>query len=217
VINISENKSLTRRDFVKGLALGAVAGVIGGAAGAVALRPPPPEAPPVEPPVEPPIEPPVEVPLSKGVLVVDGDICGQCGTCETFCTLINDGVSAPELARIQVVPTLQFDSEADPCLQCVEPKCLRACPVGAISIDGAAGTNARVVDEEICIGCYRCLEACPIDPARVRFDTEKQVAVKCTLCGGDPMCAKFCPTGALKYYTNPDGVISGYTTRTLVV
>jgi len=153
------------------------------------------------------------VPLSNGVLVVDSDICGLCGLCETVCSLTKDGVAAPELARIQVVNTFtEFDVEPKPCLQCVDPDCLRACPVAALYADKKSGTNARVINESVCIGCLKCIEACPYDPPRVRFDTKEQVAVKCDLCAGDPQCVKYCPSGALKYYMNPNGVISGHET-----
>ena len=199
-----KTSSLTRRDFVKGVVVGGVAVAAVGGVGAVV-------GPSLFPQVTEPVEAPEQVALSKGVLVVDRDICGLCRTCEAVCTLTNDGVGSPELARIQVVKNFQeFDVEPSPCLQCVEPKCLRACPVAALSVDTAAGTNARVIDEETCVGCYRCIDACPFDPPRTRFDTEEKVAVKCNLCGGDPQCVKYCPSGALKYYTNTEGVRSGY-------
>ena len=31
------------------------------------------------------------------------------------------------------------------------------------------------------------------------FVPEKKVVIKCDLCDGDPVCVKFCPTGAIKY------------------
>lgn len=197
-----EGRLMTRRNFVKTIAIGGVAGgiatVVGTASNPMLLTQGQTEQ----------TESTENVPLSKGVLVVDSDICGLCRICESVCTLTKEGVGAPDLARIQVINNFQeFDVEPKPCLQCVDPLCLSACPVGALHVDDRC---ARVINEEVCIGCYRCIEACPYDPPRVRFDAKEQVAVKCDLCDGDPQCVKYCPSGALKYYANPKGVISGY-------
>lgn len=33
----------------------------------------------------------------------------------------------------------------------------------------------------------------------ILLDTERMTIIKCDHCGGDPECAKICPTGAIKY------------------
>ncbi len=155
---------------------------------------------------------PVKVPLPKGILIVDGRLCTGCMNCMYACTLYNDGVAAPELSRIQLNAYSHhiFDVAAQPCLQCVQPECLRHCPQGAIRVDETSGTNARIIDERKCIGCQKCAEVCPFTPKRIRFDSVKKKAIKCDLCGGDPQCVKACPIGALTYYANSEGIISGY-------
>jgi Fe-S-cluster-containing hydrogenase component 2 len=85
---------------------------------------------------------------------------------------------------------------------------MRYCPTKAIRIDDVTG--ARVIDQELCIGCQTCIQACSYELSRIRFDRVKKKAIKCDLCGGDPACVKACPTGALSYFTDPDGVRSGY-------
>jgi Fe-S-cluster-containing dehydrogenase component len=153
---------------------------------------------------------PVKVAPSRGVLVVDESICAACQNCMYACTLSKDGVACPELARIQLNTRWinQPHAAAQPCLQCIDPQCLRFCPTKAIKVDEITG--ARVIDPVLCIGCQTCIQACPYDISRVRFDKVKKKAVKCDLCGGDPACVKACPTGALTYYTNPNGVRTGY-------
>ena len=54
-----------------------------------------------------------------------------------------------------------------------------------------------LVDENRCIGCRRCTYACPY--GAITVDPDLQVAVKCTLCEGDPKCVEFCPRDALDY------------------
>jgi Fe-S-cluster-containing dehydrogenase component len=153
---------------------------------------------------------PVKVPLSKGVLVVDESICAACQNCSYACMLSKEGTIAPELARI-MINTRWINvahAAAQPCQQCVDPQCMRYCPTKAIKVDETTG--ARVIEAKLCIGCQTCIKACPYPISRIGFDRVKKKAVKCDLCGGDPACVKACPTGALTYYTNPNGVRSGY-------
>jgi Fe-S-cluster-containing hydrogenase component 2 len=68
-----------------------------------------------------------------------------------------------------------------------------ACPVGAIEVDPK--TNARVINAQKCTGCMTCVKACPW--AMISFNEETKKATKCDLCGGDPQCVKWCPSGAM--------------------
>lgn len=147
---------------------------------------------------------------SKGVIRVNQQLCGGCKVCMFACSLANDGVAALDLARIQVNSNDvdSFDTFAEPCLQCTDPQCMRYCPTGAISVDEKTG--ARVINQDVCIGCKLCIKNCPFELPRIRFDAVKKKAVKCNLCGGDPECVKQCPTGALTYYTDESGIQSGY-------
>ena len=153
---------------------------------------------------------PISVEPSKGVLVVDADLCTGCMNCMYACTLNKDGVASPELARIQLstYTCQEFDCVSLPCQQCVDPQCLRYCPTGALHVDETTG--ARVINENLCIGCQECIKHCVYDPPRIRYDAVKHKSTKCDLCGGDPQCVICCPTGALTYHTDPNGVKSGY-------
>ena len=71
----------------------------------------------------------------------------------------------------------------------------RPCPVDAIKID--LTTGAKVVLDDVCVGCKVCTIACPFGTINYVQDTGK--VQKCDLCGGDPACASACPTGAITY------------------
>lgn len=138
---------------------------------------------------------------SKGQIISHPDICAGCRTCEAVCSLYKEGISNPELSRIHV-----FKDEMDgyrceplPCKQCVKPKCLLVCPIQALHVD--AITGARVINEKTCNGCQLCIKACAFNPPRIRFNPQNNVCLKCDLCGGNPQCVKFCPTGAITYMT----------------
>ena len=152
--------------------------------------------------------------LAKGVVLVDKRLCSGCRTCEAVCSTYNSqGRTSSALARVILEKDyLKGVYEANTCFQCVEPLCLPACPVEAIKIDNKSGTNARIIDPQICIGAEDCIEACGsvFTPPRPRFDVERGVAIKCHLCFGDPQCVKFCPYGALQFKWSDDGVRTGY-------
>lgn len=140
-------------------------------------------------------EVPAELQKAVGYVSYNPENCAGCYTCMAVCSLYHEGVVNPELARIQVVaPVLNiFEAEGYTCKQCEGPECLWACPVeGALYIDEATG--ARVINPEKCIGCRLCMEACPQYPnTPIRYDAERKICLKCDLCGGDPLCVKFCP------------------------
>jgi carbon-monoxide dehydrogenase iron sulfur subunit len=133
----------------------------------------------------------------NGVITVHSEICSGCRTCEAVCSLFHEGVVNPTMSRIRIMtwPFEGYRSEVYACQQCNDPGCLEVCPTGALSIDEA--TDAVVIDEKECIGCRLCLEACPQKPSRILYDASKNICIKCDLCGGDPLCVKYCMQGAL--------------------
>ena len=81
------------------------------------------------------------------------------------------------------------------CLQCEDPACARVCPVDAIVRN--VETGAMEIRRERCIHCNVCVPACPF--GNISIDPVDDHVVKCDLCGGDPMCARFCPSETLVY------------------
>lgn len=150
---------------------------------------------------------------SEGYIVVDTQKCASCQTCMLACSLVHEGVSNTSLSRIQIMHNtfgnFPNDISMAQCRQCVYPACVYACPTGANHID--ADTGVRTIDKEACIGCQRCVQACPFTPARVAWDYSDQHAQKCDLCqdakywsetggpGGKQACVESCPMKAIKF------------------
>lgn len=128
------------------------------------------------------------------VLRVNINLCVGCQSCVMACSLVKEGVFSPVKSRIQIhmdeskcfsIPTI--------CEHCEDAPCIPACPVDAITKDEVSGIVK--IDDEVCIGCEACQDACPFDSIRIRDEK----AIKCDLCGGDPECVKVCHPYALQY------------------
>jgi Fe-S-cluster-containing hydrogenase component 2 len=105
------------------------------------------------------------------------------------------GTFQPAKSVIRISPFEAHTSYAPyTCTQCAEAWCLVACPVEAITI---SPVGAKVVQEDMCVGCKLCTIACPYGTIFYNPDTEK--AFKCNLCEGSPACAEACPTAAIEY------------------
>jgi anaerobic carbon-monoxide dehydrogenase iron sulfur subunit len=129
-------------------------------------------------------------------LYINADKCTGCLQCEMACSYENYGIFNPAKSRIKIFDFHDTGKKVPyTCTQCDEAWCLHACPVEAIKVDAATG--AKVVLDDVCVGCKVCTIACPFGTINYVQDTGK--VQKCDLCGGDPACAAACPTGAITY------------------
>ena len=121
--------------------------------------------------------------------------CTGCRLCELVCSLYHEGAVNPEKARLWVSETPQ-ESLYEPhiCQLCVDPPCVAACPLGALSQGGESGLIG--VDMALCNGCSACVEACPYQA--VRWSDAWERLYVCDRCGGEPTCVQFCYREVLK-------------------
>jgi carbon-monoxide dehydrogenase iron sulfur subunit len=130
--------------------------------------------------------------------------CVGCRICELSCSMAHrDGAFNPRngLIRIESNREMGLDKPVSHidyphiCRQCEPAPCADACPAGAFDTNEAP--SIRVINQEACTGCEQCLGACPY--GMVLMDRETEKAGKCDLCGGDPLCVRYCPEGALVF------------------
>jgi aldehyde:ferredoxin oxidoreductase len=127
-------------------------------------------------------------------LVVNAELCTGCRACEMGCSFSHETLYSPSLARLHVVKIEELGVDKPViCLRCAKAPCAAACPEEAILQD--PGTKVVRVDADKCVGCGLCVEACV--SGVIQLHPEKAIPLLCDLCGGDPDCAKKCPTAAL--------------------
>ena len=209
-----KEKSVLRRDFLLGSGVAIAVGALGAPA-SVAETLTQTETPPYV--------------ASSGYLVYDSRLCLGCQSCMFACSMAHEGVASPSLSRIQIIrdaPSFTkypYDITMSVCRQCVTPLCVQNCPSGACHVDEAHG-YVRMIDQAKCIGCQRCLAACPQRPHRTVWNPAKRKSAKCDLCTNAPFwsqqggpagyqaCVETCPTKALKLVTEAPSQsdIAGY-------
>lgn len=162
--------------------------------------------------------------------LVDTTLCIGCRRCEESCNRRN-GLPRPErrfsdatvlLNRRRPTPDAytvvnrypgspsrdQRERDAtyvkQQCMHCLDPACVSACLVGALS----KNTDGPVVyKSSICMGCRYCMVACPFGVPAYEYDDPITPRVrKCQFCantsdggGADPACAASCPTEAIVF------------------
>lgn len=189
------SKELSRRVFIKNLAIGAGGVIVLGSYGFHFET--------------------IGTKSSINSIVIDFNKCTGCRTCEIVCASSNHTVKIngevfsdlgnPSLSNIRVS---HFNPDVDipnVCQLCPDSPCVEACPVDPDPITGRKALyrdeklNTIMNDTQRCIACMSCAEACKTErrgviiPNTVTNKPERT----CTMCEGDPQCVKHCPFGAI--------------------
>ena len=193
-------KNPTRRDFLKGLAIGA---------GGVALAPLLPKG--TTEAIDLDYFPMKQ--YSQGQKLVGGHIfhdyraCVGCQTCEMACAMYNEKVANPSRSRIKIYRYEPAVFVGIVCQQCGDRPCVNACPVepdkeGRRALYEDPKVKCLAVNVARCINCGNCVEACKANRnGNIYLNAKKIPDGYCVLCNGDPQCVKQCPQNALTHIT----------------
>lgn len=135
---------------------------------------------------------------------VDLDSCTGCKACVTACHSLN-GLDEGETFRSVGLlhggsveaPVVQTVTTA--CHHCLDPACMKGCPVGAYEKDAKTGIVRHLDDQ--CIGCQYCTFTCPYEVPK--FNSRLGIVRKCDMCadrlavGEAPACVRGCPNQAI--------------------
>jgi formate dehydrogenase iron-sulfur subunit len=157
--------------------------------------------------------------------LVDLSQCEGCRKCEAACNTAND-LPPPESsfddkavldeARRPSAKALTVVNRYDEvqcnrhlghakiqCMHCLDPACVSACIVGALTKDP---DGPVLYDASLCIGCRYCMVACPFGiPAYEYGEVLTPRVMKCEFCasrleqGEIPACAAACPKEAITF------------------
>ncbi len=92
------------------------------------------------------------------------------------------------------------------CKHCKEPLCVSACMSGCMQKDPSTGIVSNTGHEQVCVGCWMCIMACPFGVINASFDIKEEEnkslpqAIKCDFCPRReiPACVEACPNKALE-------------------
>ena len=142
-------------------------------------------------------------------VIVDPAQCTACRSCELACAVehsqaktLKGALGAGEKPRSRV-HVIKRGAKSVPvqCKHCKKPKCVMACPSGALVKDEESGLV--LADDLKCVGCEQCVEECPFGAISMRPDGKG--VIKCDVCIGrveqglEPACVHACPTKALLF------------------
>ncbi|MCB9245245.1 MAG: polysulfide reductase NrfD [Flavobacteriales bacterium] len=135
--------------------------------------------------------------------VIDNRKCIGCHACTVACKSEHDvaiGVNRTWVKQVEkgTYPNTRRVFSVMRCNHCTDAPCVEICPTQALFIreDGIVD-----FDNDRCIGCKSCMQACPYDALYIDPDTH--TAAKCNYCahrldiGLEPACVNVCPEHAI--------------------
>ena len=167
--------------------------------------------------------------MAENSFYFDGSLCIACRSCQVACKQWNclpgekteffaaaGGYQNPSDLSPDTWTIIKFHEQRNKgdynvdwlfrrqhCFHCTDAACIEACPVEPKAMVRHPRFGTVYVNQETCIGCGACEEACPFGVPHVDHEIEK--SRKCAGCfdrvANDmlPACAKTCPTGSIRY------------------
>jgi len=134
---------------------------------------------------------------------IDQRTCIGCHACTVACKTEHDVPLGKFRTWVKYVekgeyPDTTREMGVMRCNHCTDAPCVKGCPTQALFIrdDGIVD-----FDNEACIGCKMCMQACPYDA--IYIDDNTNTAAKCNFCahridnGLEPACVQVCPTQSI--------------------
>lgn len=178
----------------------------------------------------------------KWVMVIDLAKCDGCKLCTEACNAMHFTPPMQEWINVYEMDAKAAGSYFMPrlCMQCDNPPCVRACPVGATfkRTDGIV-----LMDQDRCIGCRNCIAQCPYSARyfnwaepphtaeelarpysiELNYPHRKGVVEKCILCpsmlreGKLPACASACVMNAILFGDELEDAVTNAEGETFVL
>jgi formate dehydrogenase iron-sulfur subunit len=145
---------------------------------------------------------------TKKALLIDLTLCVGCNACQMACKEANHLPEAEKEEKALSATAYTALDEYDGvfvrrmCQHCDDPTCASVCPVGAFT---KMPEGPVVYDENKCIGCRYCMQACPFQVPRYEWSSTYPRIQKCVLChdrlaqGLPTACSEACPSGATAF------------------
>ncbi|MFF5992391.1 4Fe-4S dicluster domain-containing protein [Prauserella flavalba] len=134
---------------------------------------------------------------------IDQRTCIGCHACTVACKTEHEVPVGQFRTWVKYVESGEFpattrDFGVMRCNHCTDAPCVKICPTQALFTrdDGIVD-----FDNERCIGCKACMQACPYDA--IYLDEDTHTAAKCNFCahrvdeGLEPACVVVCPTHSI--------------------
>jgi Fe-S-cluster-containing dehydrogenase component/formate-dependent nitrite reductase membrane component NrfD len=134
---------------------------------------------------------------------IDQRTCIGCHACTVACKTEHEVPVGQFRTWVKYVDSGSFpnttrDFGVMRCNHCTDAPCVKICPTKALFVrpDGIVD-----FDNERCIGCKSCMQACPYDA--IYIDKDTNTAAKCNFCahrideGYEPACVVVCPTHSI--------------------